>query len=82
MGCSALVGITLFGGFLKNASLDSSQAEDTISLNNPQIFAGLLIGAIFPFIISGLTVRGSRKTTRQLTLEIQNQLLSDEGIAR
>jgi len=68
MGCSALVGLTLFGGFLRNASLDGKNSEQLISLTNPIIFAGLLVGAIFPFIIAGLTIRGSRKATTLIAL--------------
>ena len=74
MGTAALVGITLFGGYLKNAKLDSTKAEELISLTDPLIFAGLLIGAVFPFLISGLTTRGSRKASHSLIAEVQSQL--------
>jgi len=37
-----------------------------ISLTDPLIFAGLLLGGIFPFVLSGLTVRAARKAVSPL----------------
>ena len=80
IGCSTLVGLTLFGGFLRNSRIDQSNAA--MSLNDPLIFSGLLIGAVFPFILSGLTVRGSRKAVKPMVNMIQAQLREDDGIGR
>jgi Na+/H+-translocating membrane pyrophosphatase len=66
MGCAALVGLTLFGGFLRNSFLDLPIAEGSISLTDPVLFTGLLIGAIFPFLLAGLSVKASRKATEPL----------------
>jgi K(+)-stimulated pyrophosphate-energized sodium pump len=70
IGSSPLIGIILFGGFLRNASLDSESAETGISLTDPQIFTGLMIGGVLPFILSGLAVKGSRKAISPLVKEI------------
>ena len=66
MSCSALVGMSLLGGFLRNAGLDTPASETALSLNDPLVFSGLLVGAILPFLLSGLAVKGSRKATALL----------------
>lgn len=52
--------MTLFGGFLSNVHLDTPDTEGLISLTDPLIFTGLLIGGIFPFVLAGLTVKAAR----------------------
>jgi Na+/H+-translocating membrane pyrophosphatase len=56
----------LLGGYLRNAGLDSQTAEDAISLTDPYIFSGMLIGGVLPFALSGLVARGSRKAVAPL----------------
>ena len=41
-----------------------------------------MIGAVFPFVVAGLTSRGSRKAAKVLVNEVQNLLRDDESIAR
>ena len=82
VGSSFLVGILMLGGYLRNANLDSQKTEDSISLTDPYIFSGMLIGGVLPFALSGLIVRGSRKAVALLTEQIQSQLREDEAIAR
>jgi K(+)-stimulated pyrophosphate-energized sodium pump len=74
--------MTLFGGFLSNAHLDTAQAETVISLTDPLIFTGLIIGGIFPFVLAGLTVKAARKGVVPFKEEVQRQLREDEGITR
>jgi Na+/H+-translocating membrane pyrophosphatase len=52
-----MVALALFGGFLRNASLDSLISEEEISLTEPLIFTGLLLGAMLPFAFAGLVIR-------------------------
>ncbi len=41
-----------------------------------------MIGGVFPFILSGLTVKAARKAINPFVTEVQRQLREDEGIAR
>jgi Na+/H+-translocating membrane pyrophosphatase len=51
----------LFGGFLHNSSLDTLEAASDIALTKPEIFAGLLIGAMLPYVFSAFTIRSVGK---------------------
>jgi Na+/H+-translocating membrane pyrophosphatase len=53
-----LVSLSLFGGFLHNAGLESGA---DISLTKPDVFAGLLIGAMLPYVFSAFTIRSVGK---------------------
>ena len=54
IGSAALVSLSLYGGFLHNAKLEGG---DSISLTKPEIFAGLLLGAMLPYVFSAFTIR-------------------------
>jgi inorganic pyrophosphatase len=54
IGSAALVSLALFGGFLHSAGIDFSTA---ISMTEPVIFAGLLIGAMLPYLFSAFTIK-------------------------
>jgi H+-translocating diphosphatase len=53
-----LVSLALYGGFLHNAGLEFSAL---ISLTEPEIFAGLLLGAMVPYLFSALTIKSVGK---------------------
>jgi Na+/H+-translocating membrane pyrophosphatase len=50
--------LALYGGFLHNAGLE---LKSLISLVEPEIFAGLLIGAMLPYIFSAFTIKSVGK---------------------
>jgi inorganic pyrophosphatase len=58
IGSAALVSLSLFGGFLHNADLEGG---NDISLAKPDVFAGLLIGAMMPYVFSAFTIRSVGK---------------------
>lgn len=61
IGSAALVSLSLFGGFLHNAELDTTDAAKDIALTKPEIFAGLLLGAMLPYVFSAFTIRSVGK---------------------
>lgn len=58
IGSAALVSLSLFGGFLHNSGLD---VGNNISLTKPDVFAGLLIGAMIPYVFSAFTIKSVGK---------------------
>lgn len=58
IGSAALVSLSLFGGFLHNSELENGSS---ISLTKPDVFAGLLIGAMLPYVFSAFTIRSVGK---------------------
>jgi Na+/H+-translocating membrane pyrophosphatase len=61
IGSAALVSLSLFGGFLHNSGLDTDANQANIALTKPEIFAGLLIGAMLPYVFSAFTIRSVGK---------------------
>lgn len=79
IGSAALVSLALYGGFLHNAGLEFSKL---ISMTEPEIFAGLLIGAMLPYLFSAFTIRSVGIAAQKMVTEIRRQLLNDPGILR
>jgi Na+/H+-translocating membrane pyrophosphatase len=71
IGSAALVSLSLYGGFLHNAGLEYS---DKISLTKPDIFAGLLLGAMLPYVFSALTIRSVGKAAFGMVEEVRRQI--------
>ncbi|KAL4475816.1 hypothetical protein ABPG72_011377 [Tetrahymena utriculariae] len=69
IGSAALVSLSLFGGFLTNAS-----ADDT------SIFGFLLIGAMLPYAFSAFTMKSVGKAALEMVEEIRRQIRNEPGI--
>ena len=78
IGSAALVSLSLYGGFLHNAQLDSD--EKAISLKKPEIFAGLLLGAMLPYVFSAFTIRSVGKAAFGMVEEVRRQIRENPGI--
>jgi inorganic pyrophosphatase len=79
IGSAALVSLALYGGFLHNAGLEFSSL---ISMTEPEIFAGLIIGAMLPYLFSAFTIKSVGKAAEGMVKEIRRQLRNDPGIIR
>jgi H+-translocating diphosphatase len=77
IGSAALVSLSLYGGFLHNAKLENS---DKISLTKPDIFAGLLLGAMLPYVFSAFTIRSVGKAAFGMVEEVRRQIRENPGI--
>lgn len=77
IGSATLVSLALYGGFLHNAGLEMSTL---ISLTQPEIFAGLLLGAMLPYLFSGFTIRSVGKAAFGMVEEVRRQIRTNPGI--
>ncbi len=77
IGSAALVSLSLYGGFLHNANLEESVE---ISLTKPQIFTGLLIGAMLPYLFSAFTIKSVGKAALGMVEEVRRQIRANPGI--
>jgi inorganic pyrophosphatase len=66
-----LVALSLYGGFLHNARLEDSPL---ITLTKPDIFTGLLIGAMIPYIFSAFTIKSVGKAAFGMVNEVRRQI--------
>ena len=51
-------------------------------MTEPEIFAGLLIGAMLPYLFSAFTIRSVGVAAQGMVKEIRRQLANDPGIIR
>jgi H(+)-translocating pyrophosphatase len=79
IGSAALVALALYGGFLHNCKLENSSL---ISLTEPAIFAGLLLGAMMPYIFSSFTIKSVGKAAMGMVDEVRRQIREEPGILR
>jgi len=67
IGSAALVSIALFGAFCVRAGIDG------LNLLDPWAFTGLLIGALMPYIFSGMTMRSVGIAAQDMVSECMRQ---------
>ena len=80
IGSAALVSLSLFGGFLHNAELDTPEKASEIALTKPEIFAGLMLGAMLPYVFSAFTIRSVGKAAFGMVEEVRRQIHENPGI--
>jgi len=82
IGSAALVSLALFGGFVTVSGIDKTngQAEDSLSILNPFVFSGLLIGAMLPYWFSALTMKSVGKAALAMVVEVRRQFAEIDGI--
>ena len=77
IGSAVLVSLSLYGGFLHNAGLSFSTL---ISLTQPEIFTGLLLGAMLPYLFSAFTIRSVGDAAMGMVREVRRQIQQYPGI--
>ena len=80
IGSAALVSLSLFGGFLHNSKLDLAESAKDIALTKPEVFAGLMLGAMLPFVFSAFTIRSVGKAAFGMVAEVRKQIRENPGI--
>ena len=77
IGSAALVALSLYGGFLHNSGLSG---EKGVTLTEPLVFSGLLIGAMLPYAFSAFTMKSVGKAALGMVEEIRRQIRDQPGI--
>jgi H+-translocating diphosphatase len=77
IGSAVLVSLSLYGGFLHNAGLSFSTL---IALTQPEIFTGLLLGAMLPYLFSAFTIKSVGDAAQGMVREVRNQIRRHPGI--
>lgn len=67
IGSAALTALALFAAFMTTAGIDS------INIAQPKVMAGLLIGAMVPFLFSALAMQAVGRAARKMITEVRRQ---------
>jgi len=76
IGSACLVGLALFGAFIKRCGLDASD----VSVLNPVIFSFLLIGAMIPYWFSAMTMKSVGFAAKAMIIEVKRQFDTIPGL--
>ena len=74
IGSAALTALALFASYAEVVKLSA------IDLLNPVVIAGVLIGAMLPFMFSAYTMNSVGKAANQMIEEVRRQFHADPGI--
>jgi len=74
IGSAALTALALFATFVETAELK------VISITNPLVIIGLLIGGALPFLFSSLTMRAVGKAAFRMIKEVRRQFKTIKGL--
>lgn len=74
IGSAALTALALFSAYQKTVGLES------INLSSSTTVIGLFVGAMMPFMIASLTIRGVGRAANRMVLEIRRQFREITGL--
>ena len=76
IGSACLVGIALFGSFVKRSNL----SQKDVSILDPKVFSFLLIGAMIPYWFSAMTMKSVGLAANEMVKEVQRQFETIRGL--
>ena len=74
IGSAGLVSLALFGAFVNRANVG------TLDLMKPEVFSGLILGAMLPYWFSAMTMRSVGKAALAMVMEVRDQFRNNPGI--
>jgi K(+)-stimulated pyrophosphate-energized sodium pump len=74
IGSAALTALALFSAYQKTVGIES------INLASPKTVIGLFLGAMMPFLIASLTIKGVGRAANKMVLEIRRQFKEITGL--
>ena len=76
IGSAALTSLALFAAYNTAVTYD----EFTLSLGEPQVVMGLLIGGALPFVVAAMTMTSVGKAAGEMVVEIRRQFKEIDGL--
>ena len=78
IGSAALTALALIASFVEK--LDAAGADYSLSLMNPAVLVGVLIGAALPFLFSALTMNAVGRAAQSVVMEVRRQFREIKGL--
>ena len=73
-----LTALALMSAFAKNTGVPGGYLD--MDLTNPLVLAGVLFGAMLPFLFAALTMLSVRKAAGAIIVEVQRQFRTIDGL--
>ncbi len=78
IGSAALTALALIASFVEK--LDAVGADYSLSLMNPAVLVGILVGAALPFLFSALTMNAVGRAAQSVVMEVRRQFKEIKGL--
>ena len=76
IGSAALTALALFAAYKTSAGLKAAD----LSLTNPEVVIGLLIGGALPFLVAAMTMKSVGRAAEDMITEIRRQFREIDGL--
>jgi inorganic pyrophosphatase len=76
IGSAALVSLALFGAYITRAQITVAES----SILDPEVFSGLLVGAMLPYWFSAMTMKSVGKAALAMVEEVRRQFAEIPGL--
>eukprot|EP00357_Protocruzia_adherens_P016535 CAMPEP_0115014178 /NCGR_PEP_ID=MMETSP0216-20121206/25901_1 /TAXON_ID=223996 /ORGANISM="Protocruzia adherens, Strain Boccale" /LENGTH=763 /DNA_ID=CAMNT_0002383823 /DNA_START=71 /DNA_END=2362 /DNA_ORIENTATION=- len=80
IGSAALVALALFGAFVTRCQNSEQKVLQNISLLEPLLFAGLIIGAMLPYAFSAMTMKAVGTAALEMVEFVREDIRSKPGM--
>ncbi len=80
IGSAALTALALFAAYRETAAAAMGISQLSLDINNPQIMAGLLIGAVLPFVFSSFAMKAVGSAAFDMIAEVRRQFKEIDGL--
>ncbi|PCJ51750.1 MAG: sodium-translocating pyrophosphatase [Planctomycetota bacterium] len=74
IGSAAMTALALFAAYMQMAGIT------TIDVSNPTVMAGLLLGAMLPFLFSSMAMNAVSRAANAMIVEVRRQFREIEGL--
>jgi len=80
IGSAALTAMALIASYVDKIQTIDPQWVPDLSIMNPAVLAGLLLGACLPFVFSALTMKAVGRAAQSIVVEVRRQFSEKTGI--
>lgn len=80
IGSAALTALALVASYIDQVKLAAPDYNFNLSVMNPPVLIGLLIGAMLPFVFAALTMESVGRAAQSIVVEVRRQFKSIPGL--
>jgi len=80
IGSAALTALALLVSYIDQVKLTAPDYQLDLSLTNPPVLVGLLIGAMLPFIFAAMTMESVGRAAQSIVVEVRRQFKEIAGL--
>lgn len=80
IGSAALTALALVASYIDQVKLIAPDYNFDLSVMNPPVLIGLLIGAMLPFVFAALTMESVGRSAQSIVVEVRRQFKSIPGL--